>query len=755
MEENMKRKNFFNSSLFYILVFFGIIGLTQLFANNAGPGSTESVSTTEFVQYLEDDRVDRFRIQPTGGVYEINGVFREGEELEVETETEDESLPIFGGLQETSTDGFQTLVLMNDSVINEIYEYTRTNNVTMLSIEEATPSIWTSLLVTFLPFLVFGGFLFYMMRQVGQGGGGGGGGRGVMNFGKSSAKEADAETSNVRFADVAGADEEKQELVEIVEFLKDPRRFNQLGARIPAGVLLEGPPGTGKTLLAKAVAGESGVPFYSISGSEFVEMFVGVGASRVRDLFDNAKKNSPSIIFIDEIDAVGRQRGAGMGGGHDEREQTLNQLLTEMDGFEGNEGVIVMAATNRADVLDPALLRPGRFDRRILVGQPDVKGREAILKVHARNKPLSDEVNLKLIARQTPGFSGADLENLLNEAALIAARRNSTIIEPIDMDEAHDRVIAGPAKKDRIMNETERKMVAYHEAGHTIAGLVLSDARVVHKVTIVPRGRAGGYAIMLPKEDRYLMTEKDMKEQIIGLLGGRVAEEVFFGTQSSGASNDFQQATQLARAMVTEYGMSEKLGPVQYEGGSGQVFMGRDYNQTKGYSERVAYDIDQEVLRIINEAHDEATTIVKEHGRQLKLIAEHLLEYETLNELEIKSLFDDGVMPPRDAEGNLYPRENESQDESNESAGTSYDEIKKAHEDRVRAMEEQFEKQQLGRETLGLSDIEEKAEEDSSVLPEEETKVETEPEDVDVEELRREVEEKKDSDTNDTDHDDN
>ncbi len=751
----MKRKNFFNSSLFYILVFFGIIGLTQLFANNAGPDSTESVSTTEFVQYLEDDRVDRFTIQPTGGVYEINGVFREGEELEVETETEDESLPIFGGLQETSTDGFQTLVLMNDSVINEIYEYTRTNNVTMLSIEEATPSIWTSLLVTFLPFLVFGGFLFYMMRQAGQGGGGGGGGRGVMNFGKSRAKEADAETSNVRFADVAGADEEKQELVEIVEFLKDPRRFNQLGARIPAGVLLEGPPGTGKTLLAKAVAGESGVPFYSISGSEFVEMFVGVGASRVRDLFENAKKNSPSIIFIDEIDAVGRQRGAGMGGGHDEREQTLNQLLTEMDGFEGNEGVIVMAATNRADVLDPALLRPGRFDRRILVGQPDVKGREAILKVHARNKPLSDEVNLKLIARQTPGFSGADLENLLNEAALIAARRNSTIIEPIDMDEAHDRVIAGPAKKDRIMNETERKMVAYHEAGHTIAGLVLSDARVVHKVTIVPRGRAGGYAIMLPKEDRYLMTEKDMKEQIIGLLGGRVAEEVFFGTQSSGASNDFQQATQLARAMVTEYGMSEKLGPVQYEGGSGQVFMGRDYNQTKGYSERVAYDIDQEVLRIINEAHDEATTIVKEHGRQLKLIAEHLLEYETLNELEIKSLFDDGVMPPRDAEGNLYPRENESQDESNESAGTSYDEIKKAHEDRVRAMEEQFEKQQLGRETLGLSDIEEKAEEDSSVLPEEETKVETEPEDVDVEELRREVEEKKDSDTNDTDHDDN
>ncbi len=688
MEEKMKRRNFFNSSLFYILVFLGIIGLTQLFANNAGPESTEAVSTTEFVQYLEDDRVERFTIQPTGGVYEITGTFRNGEEVETDAGTEEENIPIFGGLQDNSAEGFQTLVLMNDSVINEIYEYTRTNDVTMHSVEEATPSIWTSLLVTFLPFLVFGGFLFYMMRQAGQGGGGGGGGRGVMNFGKSQAKEADAETSNVRFADVAGADEEKQELVEIVEFLKDPRRFNQLGARIPAGVLLEGPPGTGKTLLAKAVAGESGVPFYSISGSEFVEMFVGVGASRVRDLFDNAKKNSPSIIFIDEIDAVGRQRGAGMGGGHDEREQTLNQLLTEMDGFEGNEGVIVMAATNRADVLDPALLRPGRFDRRILVGQPDVKGREAILKVHSRNKPLSDEVNLKLIARQTPGFSGADLENLLNEAALIAARRNSTIIEPIDMDEAHDRVIAGPAKKDRIMNETERKMVAYHEAGHTIAGLVLSDARVVHKVTIVPRGRAGGYAIMLPKEDRYLMTEKDMREQIIGLLGGRVAEEVFFGTQSSGASNDFQQATSLARAMVTEYGMSEKLGPVQYEGGSGQVFMGRDYTQTKGYSERIAYEIDQEVLRIIEEAHEEATEIVKAHGQQLKLIAEHLLEYETLNELEIKSLFEDGVMPTRDPNRHEYPREEDT--EEDETAGTSYDQIKKAHEERVQAIEEQF-----------------------------------------------------------------
>ncbi len=736
-EDEMKRRNFLNSSLFYIIVFIGLIGLIQLFTNNTGPESTESVSTTEFVQYLEDDRVEQYSIQPVGGVYEISGTFREGQELE--TGSDDESnLPIFGSRQEDSSESFTTLMLMNDSVVNDVYELTKTNDVPMHAEEEPTTGIWTSLLITFLPFIIMGGFIYYMMKQAGQGGAGGGGGRGVMNFGKSQAKEADAETSNVRFADVAGADEEKQELVEIVEFLKDPRRFNQLGARIPAGVLLEGPPGTGKTLLARAVAGESGVPFYSISGSEFVEMFVGVGASRVRDLFENAKKNSPSIIFIDEIDAVGRQRGAGMGGGHDEREQTLNQLLTEMDGFEGNEGVIVMAATNRSDVLDPALLRPGRFDRRILVGRPDVKGREAILKVHARNKPLSDEVNLKLIARQTPGFSGADLENLLNEAALIAARRDSTIIEPIDMDEAHDRVIAGPAKKDRIMNETERKMVAYHEAGHTIAGLVLSDARIVHKVTIVPRGRAGGYAIMLPKEDRYLMTEKDLTEQIVGLLGGRAAEEIFFGTQSSGASNDFQQATQLARSMVTEYGMSNKLGPVQYEdGGQGQVFLGRDYGQSKGYSERVASEIDEEVLRIINEGHEQASDIIKEHGPQLKLIAEHLLEYETLNELEIKSLFEEGVMPSRDPERTEYPRE----EEEDETAGTSYDEVKKAHEERVKAMEEQHEEQVTGRKTIGLSDSEDSEE------PEDETKTEKEPEDVDVEKLKEEQEASEAEDT--------
>ncbi|KGO27583.1 cell division protein FtsH, partial [Oenococcus alcoholitolerans] len=389
---------------------------------------------------------------------------------------------------------------------------------------------------------------------------------GIMSFGRSKAKPSDPKNNKVRFADVAGEEEEKQELVEVVEFLKDPKKFTRLGARIPKGVLLEGPPGTGKTLLAKAVAGEAGVPFFSISGSDFVEMFVGVGASRVRDLFENAKKTAPSIIFIDEIDAVGRRRGAGMGGGNDEREQTLNQILIEMDGFEGSEGVIVLASTNRSDVLDPALLRSGRFDRKILVGAPDVKGREAILRVHSKNKPLADDVDLKVIAQQTPGFVGADLENLLNEAALLAARNDQKAVTAADIDEAEDRVIAGPAKKDRKVTEDERERVSYHEAGHAIVGLVMNDAQVVRKVTIVPRGRAGGYALMMPKEERYLMTEQDAKERLAGLMGGRAAEMIIYNQASSGASNDFQQATQIAREMVTEYGMSDKLGMVQLEG---------------------------------------------------------------------------------------------------------------------------------------------------------------------------------------------
>jgi len=397
------------------------------------------------------------------------------------------------------------------------------------------------------------------------------------------------------------------------------------------------------------------VPFFSISGSEFVEMFVGVGASRVRDLFEQAKKAAPAIIFIDEIDAVGRQRGAGMGGGHDEREQTLNQLLVEMDGFSGNEGIIVIAATNRSDVLDPALLRPGRFDRQILVGRPDVKGREAILKVHSRNKPLASNVDLKVVAQQTPGFSGADLENLLNEAALVAARRNKTKIDALDVDEAHDRVIAGPAKRDRVISKREREMVAYHEAGHTIVGMVLSDARIVHKVTIVPRGRAGGYAIMLPKEDRFLMTKDELLEQVVGLLGGRVAEEVVFNVQTTGASNDFEQATGLIRSMVTEYGMSEKLGTVQYEGNH-QVFVGRDYGQTKAYSEDIAYQIDSEVRRMMSEAHVRARQIIEEHREQLNLIAAKLLELETLDEKTIRSLFETGQMPS-DSNSEEFPSE--------------------------------------------------------------------------------------------------
>ena len=457
-----------------------------------------------------------------------------------------------------------------------------------------------------------------------------------------------AKENKVRFSDVAGEEEEKQELVEVVEFLKNPKKFTRLGAKIPSGVLLEGPPGTGKTLLAKAVAGEAGVPFFSISGSDFVEMFVGVGASRVRDLFDQAKKAAPSIIFIDEIDAVGRRRGSGMGGGHDEREQTLNQLLVEMDGFNGDEGVIVMAATNRADVLDPALLRPGRFDRKILVGAPDVKGREAILRVHARNKPLGPDVDLKEIAKQTPGFVGADLANLLNEAALLAARRNENEISAADVDEAEDRVIAGPAKRDRVVSPKERETVAYHEAGHTIVGLVLNDARVVHKVTIVPRGRAGGYAIMLPREDQMLMSKKNAEEQIAGLMGGRAAEEIIFHSQSSGASNDFEQATQIARAMVTQYGMSDKIGPVELQS-SGQVFAGQGYDQA-GYSEHTAALVDEEIKRILNEGHEQALHIIETHREQHKLIAEALLKYETLNEKQILSLYKTGKMPEADVE---------------------------------------------------------------------------------------------------------
>lgn len=529
----------------------------------------------------------------------------------------------------------------------------------------AEPTPKTPWLIELLPTLLLLAFMviaFFVIMNQSQGGGGK-----VMNFAKSKAKQHKSGKDKVLFKDVAGLKEEKEELQEIVDFLKNPKKYKALGARIPAGVLLEGPPGTGKTLLAKAVAGEAGVPFFSISGSDFVEMFVGVGASRVRSLFEDAKKAERAIIFIDEIDAVGRRRGAGMGGGNDEREQTLNQLLIEMDGFEGNENIIVIAATNRSDVLDPALLRPGRFDRKILVGSPDVKGREAILRVHAKNKPLAEDVNLKVVAQQTPGFVGADLENVLNEAALVAARRNKTKIDASDIDEAEDRVIAGPSKKDRTISQREREMVAYHEAGHTIVGLVLSSARVVHKVTIVPRGRAGGYMIALPKEDQMLHSKSDLKEQLAGLMGGRVAEEIIFNAQTTGASNDFEQATQLARAMVTEYGMSEKLGPVQYEGN--HAIMAGQVSPEKSYSPQTAQMIDDEVRALLNEARNKAADIINNNRETHKLIAEALLKYETLDAAQIKSIYETGKVPE------------ELENDTEEAHALSYDEVKEKMDD--------------------------------------------------------------------------
>lgn len=640
MNNNRKNNGFTHNVLFYAVIFLCIMGIVYFFfgGNNNG-GQSKNVSQTQFVTALRKNQVKSFQVQPNGGVYKVTGTYRKPQKMSSDNQA---GFSLMNQHSSTTTN-FQSSVLQSDVTVNQLQKYADKNNVKITTHPEESNSIWVNLLVTALPIVIMILFFYMMMGQAGQGGG-----RGVMNFGKTKAKPSNSKDNKVRFSDVAGEEEEKQELVEVVEFLKDPKKFMKLGAKIPSGVLLEGPPGTGKTLLAKAVAGEAGVPFYSISGSDFVEMFVGVGASRVRDLFDQAKKNAPSIIFIDEIDAVGRRRGNGMGGGHDEREQTLNQLLVEMDGFQGDEGVIVMAATNRSDVLDPALLRPGRFDRKILVGRPDVKGREAILRVHAKNKPLAPDVDLKEIAKQTPGFVGADLANLLNEAALLAARRNKTEIDASDVDEAEDRVIAGPAKRDRVVSPQERKTVAYHEAGHTIVGLVLNDARVVHKVTIVPRGRAGGYAIMLPKEDQMLMSKKNAEEQIAGLMGGRAAEELIFNSQSSGASNDFEQATQIARSMVTQYGMSDKIGPVELQS-SGQVFTGQGYDQSP-YSEKTAALVDEEVRRILTEGHQRALHIIETHRDQHKLIAEALLKYETLDEKQILSLYKDGKMPEKDVE---------------------------------------------------------------------------------------------------------
>lgn len=635
-----------NPFLYLLIIFFLVTGFQYFYSGNTA-GRSEKINYTELVKEITADNVKELTYQPNGSIIEVSGVYKNPKASKEETGIQ------FFTPAATTVERFSSTILPSDSTVAELQKLASEHQAEVTVKHESSSGMWINILVSVVPFAILFFFLFSMMGNMG-----GNNSRNPMSFGRSKAKAANKEDIKVRFSDVAGAEEEKQELVEVVEFLKDPKRFTKLGARIPAGVLLEGPPGTGKTLLAKAVAGEAGVPFFSISGSDFVEMFVGVGASRVRSLFEDAKKAAPAIIFIDEIDAVGRQRGVGLGGGNDEREQTLNQLLIEMDGFEGNEGIIVIAATNRSDVLDPALLRPGRFDRKVLVGRPDVKGREAILKVHAKNKPLAEDVDLKLVAQQTPGFVGADLENVLNEAALVAARRNKSVIDASDIDEAEDRVIAGPSKKDKTVSQRERELVAYHEAGHTIVGLVLSNARVVHKVTIVPRGRAGGYMIALPKEDQMLLSKEDMKEQLAGLMGGRVAEEIIFNVQTTGASNDFEQATQMARAMVTEYGMSEKLGPVQYEGN--HAMFGAQSPQ-KSISEQTAYEIDEEVRSLLNEARNKAAEIIQSNRETHKLIAEALLKYETLDSTQIKSLYETGKMPETVEE---------------ESHALSYDEVK-------------------------------------------------------------------------------
>lgn len=588
---------FFKNVLFYLLIIMVIIWMFDLYGEkNSKPAD---ISYTSFMQHVQQDEIKQVTIVDNV----ISGKLKDGKEF--------------------------STVAPNDSKLVEKLEAKKVDIKAELPPQ---PPWWMSILSSILPMLIIVGLWFMLMNQ-----GGAGGGK-VMNFGKSRARRYDEEKLKITFKDVAGAEEAKQELEEVVEFLKHPQKYNDLGAKIPKGVLLYGPPGTGKTLLAKAVAGEAGVPFFSISGSGFVEMFVGVGASRVRDLFDQAKKSAPCIVFIDEIDAVGRQRGAGLGGGHDEREQTLNQLLVEMDGFSANEGIIMIAATNRPDILDPALLRPGRFDRQIVVDRPDIKGRTEILKVHVKGKPIGQDVNLDVIAQRTPGFTGADLSNLVNEAALLTARKDKKAINMPEMEEAAERVIMGPERKSRVISDKEKRLTAYHEGGHTIVGMLLEHTDPVHKVTIIPRGRAGGYTLSLPKEDKYYATRSEMLDELKVLLGGRVAEALVLKEISSGASNDLQRATQLARQMICEYGMSENIGPVTFGHRQDQVFLGRDIARDKDYSEEVAAEIDKEVRSFMEDAYAATEKLLSDNIDKLHVIAKALMEKETLEEEEINQL---------------------------------------------------------------------------------------------------------------------
>ncbi len=617
---NKKNKSLLKAILPWVLVLVIIGSIIPVLTNrNAG---NETLTYSEFTKALEDEKIKEVTVKPQSYVVDVTGKYTK---------------KVDG---KNKTVSFSTLVPATDEEVDSLMQVIKDQGVKAKVADASDDNMVINIIMNLIPYIILIGGMVFLFKYMNAAGGGN---AKAFEFGNSRAKLEKNEKT--RFSDVAGADEEKEEVKELVDFLKNPKRFADMGAKIPRGVLLVGPPGTGKTLLARAVAGEANVPFYSISGSEFVEMFVGVGAGRVRDMFKTAKQNAPCIIFIDEIDAVGRQRGTGVGGGHDEREQTLNQLLVEMDGFEGNEGVIVLAATNRADVLDPALLRPGRFDRQIHVSNPDRRARAQILAVHARNKKLAPDVDFDNIARRTPGFSGAQLANVLNEAALLAVRLGHSVITLEDVDEAIDRVIGGPAKKSRKYTEKERKLVAYHESGHAIVGLTLEDANQVQKVTIVPRGDAGGYNLMTPKDETYFETKQQLLAEIAGFMGGRVAEEIFFGDISSGAANDIQQATRIARMMVTELGMSE-LGPIKYDSGENAVFLGRDYSQLSNtHSGQIAFEIDQQVRKIIDDAHQEATDIINANKDKLETIANALLEYETLNAEQIQSLYETGKMP--------------------------------------------------------------------------------------------------------------